>query len=91
MNIQTVYLRDNYDDYLTGAEVESTLNTKNTTLEPGQHVMVFRDTIAAVTDIAITPGKQADNIGVEGMITQVRQVTDLNKGQTAQHLKLKRL
>jgi len=91
MNLQTVYLRDNYHDYLTGAEVESILNTKNTIMEPGQHVLVFKDSIAAVTNLAITPEKESDNIGVEGLVTQVRQVTDLNKGSTVQHLKLKRL
>lgn len=91
MNLKTVYLKDNYLDYLTGAEVESILNTKNMTMEPGQHVLVFKDSIAAVTDIAITPEKEPDNIGVEGLVTQVSQVTDLNKGSTVQHLKLKRL
>jgi hypothetical protein len=91
MNLQVVYLKDNYHDYLTGAEVESTLSTKNASMEPGQHVLVFRESIAATANIAITPGKESDNIGVEGLITQVRQVKDMNKGFTVQYLKLKKL
>jgi hypothetical protein len=91
MNLQVVYLKDNYHDYLTGAEVESTLNTKNASMEPGQHVLVFKESIAATANVVITPEKESDNIGVEGLVTQVRQVKDMNKGYTVQYLKLKKL
>ncbi|HYG18877.1 MAG TPA: hypothetical protein VD816_08105 [Ohtaekwangia sp.] len=92
MNIQPIYLKDNYQAYVNGAEVESDVSTNNRSLAPGQHVMVFKDSLSSETDI---PGpsaqKLSDNIGVEGMVTQVDRVTDMNGGPTRQHLRIRRL
>jgi hypothetical protein len=92
MNLQAIYLKDNYQAYVSGAEVASDVSTRNKSLQPGQHVMVFKDTLSSETDI---PGpsaeKLSDNIGVEGMVTQVDRVTDMNGGPTRQHLKIRRL
>jgi hypothetical protein len=89
--LQSIYLKENYTAYLKGAEVESTVNTKNKNLEPGQHILVFPDSVAASTPLTVPANKETDNVGVEGLVTQVNRVTDLKKGEIVQHLKLKRI
>jgi hypothetical protein len=91
MNLKSVYLRDNYTAYLEGAEVESTYNALNQQIEPGQHILVFRDTPAAHLTIAVPADQESQNIGVEGMITQVNRITDLKNGDTVQQIKFRRV
>ena len=91
-NIQPVYLgTTSYTAYLAGAEVQSSVDTNNKKMEPGQHVMVFKDTVAASTSLPVPADKESESIGVEGMVIQVNSVTDMKKGTTQQQLKVKRL
>jgi hypothetical protein len=91
MNLKSIYLGENYNAYLQGVEVESTYNAVNHKIEPGQHIMVFKDTPAARPSIPVPADQESQSIGIEGMITQVNRVTDLKKGDTVQHIKLKRV
>jgi hypothetical protein len=92
MNLETVFLEGNtYKAYLQGDEVESTFSTANKNMQPGQHIMVFRDSVAANSVLTVPADKESASIGVEGMITKVDCVTDLKKGVVEQHLKIKKL
>jgi hypothetical protein len=92
MNLETVYLtRKVYNEYLQGAEVESTLSTQNKNMQPGQHVMVFHDAIASSPAFTVPANRETESIGIEGMVTKVDRVTDLKKGNVEQHLKIKKL
>jgi hypothetical protein len=91
MNLKSIYLGENYSAYLHGAEVESTYDAVNQKIEPGQHILVFKDTPAANVNIPVPADQESQSIGIEGMITQVNRVTDLKSGDTVQRIKLKRV
>lgn len=92
MNLETVFLNGStYKEYLLGAEVESIMTTQNKHMQPGQHVMVFLDDVAVTAPLPVPADKETENIGVEGLVLKVDNVTDLKKGDTEQHLKIKKL
>lgn len=91
MNLKSIYLNKVYNAYLEGAEVESTYNAVNEKVEPGQHILAFRDTPAANVFITVPADKESESIGVEGIITQVNRITDLKSGDTVQRVRLKRI
>ncbi len=51
--------------------------------------MVFLDDVTVTTPLPVPPDKESESIGVEGLILKVDNVTDLKKGDTEQHLKIK--
>jgi hypothetical protein len=74
MNLTSVKLDNNsYHEYLEGKEVlcpASALATKH--LAEGQHVLVYKDTVAAGTNISPPKSEmQSEYIGVEGKVTNV--------------------
>jgi hypothetical protein len=85
MNLKSIKLdKTNYHDYLEGKEVlcsASSLTTKN--LREGEHVLVYRDTVAANTDVSLPKREmQSEYIGIEGLVTSVRSATDNQEGVT---------
>jgi len=90
MHLKSIYLNKVYDDYLQGAEVESTYNSLNEKVEPGQHIIVFKDTPASNVHITVAADQESKSIGVEGIITQVNRTTDLRSGDIVQRIRLKR-
>jgi hypothetical protein len=90
--LESVYLNGkSFNDYLQGAEVDSKLSTTNKNMQPGQHVMVFKNDPVTATGLIATADKASENVGVEGTVLKVAQVTDMNRGDVEQHLKIKRL
>ena len=73
MDLPKVVIRDNYTDFLDGKEVEATLVSTKKTLEKGMHVMGFHNSIAVNTNFTVPKEKQSHYIGVEGMITEIRE------------------
>jgi hypothetical protein len=83
MHLKTVKLdHSSYQDYLEGKEIHceaGKLTTKE--VEEGEHIMVYKDTVATNTNISLPRGEmQAEYIGVEGMITKVLKSTEHHEG-----------
>lgn len=73
MDLPKVIINDNYSDYLSGKEVEATLVSDKKLIEKGMHVMGFHNSIAVNSTIPVPKEKQAHYIGVEGMVTDIRE------------------
>lgn len=73
MDLPKVIINDNYSDYLSGKEVEATLVSDKKLIEKGMHVMGFHNSIAVNSAVPVPKEKQAHYIGVEGMVTDIRQ------------------
>lgn len=92
MNLESVFLKgSSYEQYLQGVEVDSILSTRNKNIQPGQHVMVYRDMITASPLISVPADRESESIGVEGKVVKVDHVTDLKKGSVEQHLRICKL
>jgi len=70
MNLPKVIIKDNYEDYLNGKEVEATI-VSEATIVKGMHVMGFHNSIAVNTFFTVPREKQHHYIGVEGLVTDV--------------------
>ncbi len=72
MNLPKVVIKDNFSDYLDGKEVKAAFisQTKDQAW-PGEHVMAFKDAIAAGTNLTVPKSQQSHYIGIEGTITEV--------------------
>jgi hypothetical protein len=70
MNKQTILLEPRtYHEYVEGKEIHC---ASRLPLETGDHVMVYKNSIAASTSISVPhSSQQAEAIGVEGLITGV--------------------
>lgn len=71
MDLPKVIIKENYNDFINGKEVEATVALAGSRLAEGMHVMGYHDSIAAKTAIAVPREKQAQYIGVEGIITAI--------------------
>ncbi len=74
MNLKTIKLdREKYHEYVEGKEITfpaAAIDNKDD-LQEGEHVLVFRDTVAANTNVSPPKSEmQSQYIGVEGMITR---------------------
>jgi hypothetical protein len=74
MHLKSVKLDNNtYHEYLAGGDVNCAaekLSSKDITV--GEHVMVFKDTVAADTDGAVPKREmQSEYIGIEGTVIRV--------------------
>jgi hypothetical protein len=77
MDLPKVVIKDNYEAYLSGSEVKAALvDSSSTPLQPGQHVLAFKDAIAATTDMPVPKRQQSHYIGIEGTVTQIQPVTE---------------
>lgn len=95
MELKTVLLNNNlYQEYLNGQEVECTANQiNNKNIQPGDHIMVYKDTLASASDIPTpTREKQSEYIGIEGTVTQINTLTGIHRNEAAlQSLKVRKL
>jgi hypothetical protein len=72
MNLPKVVIKDNFNDYLEGKEVKASfISQTKEQAWPGEHVMAFKDSIAAGTNVPVPKSQQSHFIGIEGTITQV--------------------
>lgn len=72
MNKQTILLEPTiYHDYVEGKEIHC---FSKFDLHTGDHVMVYKNTIAASTSVPVPhSSQQSEAIGVEGIVTIVEQ------------------
>lgn len=75
MDLPKVIIKENYADFLSGKEVEATVVSERRGVEKGMHVMGFHNSIAVNTSVTVPKEKQAHYIGVEGMVTEVRDTS----------------
>ncbi len=72
MELPKVIIKDNYAEYLNGKEVKASLvSSASSPLQPGAHVIAFKDSIAAASEVPVPKQQQAHYIGIEGTVTQV--------------------
>lgn len=72
MQMPKVVIKENYTAYLNGKEVTASLvGPVAAPLQPGAHVMAFKDSIAAASDVPVPKAQQAHYIGVEGTVTGI--------------------
>ncbi len=67
MNLPTINInRELYHEFVNGLEV---MIDANAGLSPGDHVLVYKNTIAAESSVAVPHvTQQSDSIGVEGVV-----------------------
>jgi hypothetical protein len=88
MSLPKVVIKDHYKEYLDGEEVRAFLvDSVAAPLQPGEHVMVFKDSLAAATDIPVPKQQQAHYIGIEGTVTRT-EVGPAGKGSSAERQQL---
>jgi hypothetical protein len=91
MELPKVVIKDNYDEYLSGREVKAArVGSSSAPLQPGQHVLAFKDAIAAATDIPVPKQQQAHYIGIEGTVTQTEPASAGHAGISDRELILVR-
>lgn len=74
MELPKVVIKQNFQDYFAGKEVEASFVTKkDSEVWPGERVMAFKDSLAATSDIPVPSSEISHSIGIEGTITQVVQ------------------
>jgi len=83
MNLTSVKLDNNsYHEYLAGKEVlcpASAVATRH--LTEGEHVLVYKDTVAAGTNISPPKSEmQSEYIGVEGKVTSINVMRGNERG-----------
>ena len=77
MELPKVVIKDNFNEYLSGKEVKAALaDAASAPLQPGEHVIAFKDSLAAVTDVPVPKQQQSHYIGIEGTVTHIEFVTD---------------
>ncbi|MFZ6011806.1 MAG: hypothetical protein ACOYXT_15800 [Bacteroidota bacterium] len=93
MRLESVYIKENFSEYLNGNEVEVVTELQEEkSLYPGDHVMVYKDTIAATSDLAVPKHQQSHYIGIEGTITDIGiRESENQSGRKIQVLKVKKL
>jgi hypothetical protein len=68
--LPVITLKKDYDSYLSGEEVLVTINSHDNIFE-GDHVIVFKDSIPVNTSVPVPREKQAEYIGIEGIVTKL--------------------
>ena len=82
----------NFEDYLKGAEIEATSVVKgDAMIRPGDHVLVYKDSIAARTNISVPKGKEDHSIGVEGTVVKTELREPVQAGSRIQILRIKKI
>lgn len=74
------FVLDDYFDFLQGIEVRAGIIGKHDHLPAtGEHVMVFKHSIAAETGVPVPRSQQSHYIGIEGLITAVESVNSTGR------------
>lgn len=77
MELPKVVIKDNFNGYLIGEEVKAAVvGSAAVPLQPGEHVIAFKDSLAAVSDVPVPKQQQSHYIGIEGTVTRIEFVTD---------------
>ena len=72
MELPKAVIRQNFQDYLAGKEVEASIvSHSKKEVWPGERVMAFKDSLAATSDIPVPTSELSHSIGIEGTVTQV--------------------
>jgi hypothetical protein len=74
MNLKAIKLDNNtYHEYLSGKEVTcSASDLANKSLHEGEHILVYKDSVAASTSVTLPRGEmQSEYIGIEGLVKHV--------------------
>jgi archaeosine-15-forming tRNA-guanine transglycosylase len=67
-----VVIKSDFHDYLEGKEVEAAFVSNHPDqVWPGEHVLAFKDSVAATSDIPVPTSQLSHTIGIEGTVTQV--------------------
>lgn len=75
MELPKVVIKDKYEAYLSGMEVKAArVDSSSAPLQPGQHVLAFKDAISATTDIPVPKRQQSHYIGIEGTVVETEPV-----------------
>jgi hypothetical protein len=92
MKLPEAIVKEKFSDYLKGNEVEATVVKTGAALYTGEHVLVYKDSIASTADVTVPKQEQSHYIGIEGTITQLgyRSQDQLN-GQQTQLVKVKKI
>jgi hypothetical protein len=91
MELHQVLIK-NFNDYVEGREVEARVEIKgNKLLHPGERVLAFKDSLAAVTSLPVPREKQDHTIGVEGTITAVEIREPVKQGSGFMKLRVKKI
>lgn len=91
MKLRQILIK-NFHDYVNGNEVEATAEIKEgNIIRPGEHVMVFKDSFAALSDIPVPREKQDLSIGIEGTVIQTIISESEEKGRHLQKIKVKKI
>lgn len=92
MELPKVIIKDAYSEYLEGKEVKAALaDSSSAPLQPGAHVLAFKDSIAAATDVPVPKQQQAHYIGVEGTVTEVEAVSSGHATSERQLIRVKKI
>jgi hypothetical protein len=62
---------ENFNDFLRGKEVEAKPISSEVLIERGAHVVAYKDSIAANTNIPVPREELHRAIGIEGTVTQI--------------------
>ncbi|HYF66831.1 MAG TPA: hypothetical protein VD884_01785 [Ohtaekwangia sp.] len=74
-----------YHDYVSGTAVVFSPGKEKVSV--GEHVMVFKNTVAASTSVSVPKStQQSDSIGVEGVVTQIH-----NEPGEVQHIVIQKI
>jgi hypothetical protein len=72
MDLPKVVIKQNFQDYLAGKEVEaSVVSHPQKEVWPGERVMAFKDSLAATSNMPVPTSELSHSIGIEGTVTQV--------------------
>jgi hypothetical protein len=72
MDLPKVVIKQNFQDYLAGKEVEASIvSPSRHEVWPGERVMAFKDSLGATSDLPVPTSELSHSIGIEGTITQV--------------------
>jgi hypothetical protein len=82
----------NFTDYIDGREVDAITELKdNRVFHPGDHILGFRDSVAASSNVPVSHKLQDHSIGIEGTITAVEVSKPAGGNTGIMKLKIKKI
>jgi hypothetical protein len=73
MELPKVIIRGDYNDFLRGKEVVAAILEPpvHDTVHLGEHIIAFKDSIAAAITVPVPKTEQSHYIGIEGTVTGI--------------------